>query len=141
MARFSSALLFLGAIAPLGEAQASSLIVLQASDGSIGPSVVVIGASTPASPRSNGAAGAGSIVAVGEAPPAVSQEKLSSITGDAPKRPDTTPMMIRGGIVGETLPRKPAKPSAEPRAAEKAPAPSPAGQDIGPSPGSENSPH
>ncbi|BCH26203.1 hypothetical protein [Mesorhizobium sp. L-8-3] len=143
MARLSSILLLLVCLAASGTAQASSLIVLEASNDPVGPSMMVVGGLEPASPEAAGPSDSVSVVAVGEAPPAVSGEKLSSITSDAPQSgPRAVPMVIRGGIVGDAFTRSlptPA-PAAQPPAATRAPAtsrPEPEAPLVGPSAESE----
>jgi hypothetical protein len=114
-----------------GGAQASSFVVLEPLKDAVGPSMIVLGA--PASmaertppepdtaeprvalsyPAPGGAPGpeamrrvSPSIIALGQPIPEVSYEKLAAIEPPAPtpkKRPDFSPMVIRGGIVGDAF--------------------------------------
>ncbi|GLS34357.1 hypothetical protein GCM10007937_60720 [Mesorhizobium albiziae] len=90
-------------------------------------------------------AAAKSIVALGNSAPGIAYENVAAI-GDEPekssRRPNTTPMVIRGGIVGEAFARDTGSapsPAAEPSAAAPATAPtpvaaSPVQQSDGPAP-------
>lgn len=122
----------LGGVLMSGGAHASSFVVLDAMTEKTGPSMVVLGDSSPSIaalpdaaapvrtqaelsyPMPGGDTGAPvgapvrispSIIAMG-APAEVSYEQIASITPDPPRpspRPDWTPMVIRGGIVGDAF--------------------------------------
>jgi len=119
---FSAAVLLWGAVM-IGGAQASSLIVLEPMKTPLGPSIVVLGAPSPSvavlpEAGDSSAAKSPSIIALGEAVPAVSYEKLAAI-GTEPttkqNRPAAVPMIIRGGIVGDAFSRSEPTPVAIPQ--------------------------
>lgn len=119
--RFPLTIVLLVLAAASGDAGASSLIVLEQMKSPVGPSIVALRA-RPSSVSSEGTGSAAwrSIIAFGEAVPAVSHEKLSSIGTNpaAPRKgPFVTPMVIRGGIVGDAFLRSAPVPVAEPRQA------------------------
>ena len=80
-----------GLVAMMGEAQASSIMRLEASTST--PSVIRLGAieASAATP---------SIVALGDPEPAVTDEKVAAIPEKSRHGPAQIPMIIRGGIVG-----------------------------------------
>lgn len=106
-----------------GGAQASSILVLGASTTT--PSVIKLGAPEPMK-----IASAPSIVALGEAVPDVTNEKVAAI----PEKPHMqSPMIIRGGIVGGAF----ATPAAAPA---KATAAAPAAEETKPAAGTKPAP-
>ncbi|RWQ61044.1 hypothetical protein [Mesorhizobium sp.] len=109
----------LGLTLAAGTAQASSFIVLGAPSST--PSVVSLGAPEPAKVAGNSSTP--SIVALGEPVPDVTYEKVSAIPSQPKPKHDFTqsPMIIRGGIVGDAF-ATPA-PSAAPATTTAAAAP------------------
>ncbi|QIA24813.1 hypothetical protein [Mesorhizobium sp. AA22] len=102
----------LGLTLAAGGAHASSFIVLVAPSST--PSVVKLGAPEPV--KVAGSSSTQSIVALGEAVPDVTYEKVAAIPSQPKPKHDfmQSPMIIRGGIVGDAF-AKPA-PSAAPAA-------------------------
>lgn len=88
--RFSAAvLLFL----TTGNAGATSLVALEPMGGRVGPSMVELSNGGPSRPSR-------SVIALDEAMPAVSHEKLSAID-KGPARVNKAPVIIRGGMIGQ----------------------------------------
>ncbi|RWN02306.1 MAG: hypothetical protein EOR84_05250 [Mesorhizobium sp.] len=108
----------LGLTLAAGTAQASSFVVPGAPSST--PSVVRLGAPEPV--KGAGSSSTPSIVALGEPVPDVTYEEVSAIPQPKPKHDFMqSPMIIRGGIVGDAF-AKPA-PSPAPAAASAAAAP------------------
>jgi len=107
----------LGLILAAGTAQASSFVVPGAPSST--PSVVRLGAPEPV--KVAGSSSTPSIVALGEPVPDVTYEKVSAIPSQSKHDFMQSPMIIRGGIVGDAF-TKPA-PSTAPAAATAAAAP------------------
>jgi hypothetical protein len=143
--RIVSAFLVIGALS-VGGAEASSIVVLPAMTGPLGPSMVAVGqtatpdvtvAATLPEPAQPPIAEPGhidiispSVIALGE--PAVADENVAAIgTGTKRLGPNAIPMVIRGGVVGDPFAFSPMATSApvkvqgEPQAAQ---APLPASQ-------------
>lgn len=120
------AMLGIGLAATTGGAHASSILVLGASTTT--PSVVKLGTSEPMK-----IASAPSVVALGEAVPDVTNEKVAAI----PEKPHMqSPMIIRGGIVGGAF----ATPAAAPAKATAAPAAEDTKPAAGTKPASDDKP-
>ncbi|WP_192363141.1 hypothetical protein [Mesorhizobium mediterraneum] len=109
----------LGLTLATGGAQASSFVVLSAPSSTT--SVVKLGAPEPV--KVAGSSSTPSIVALGEPVPDVTYEKVAAIPSQPKPKHDfmQSPMIIRGGIVGDAF-AKPA-PSAAPAATTAAAAP------------------
>ncbi|SIT58295.1 conserved exported hypothetical protein [Mesorhizobium prunaredense] len=109
----------LGLTLAAGTAQASSFVVPGAPSST--PSVIRLGAPEPV--KGAGSSSTPSIVALGEPVPDVTYEKVSAIPSQPKPKHDfmQSPMIIRGGIVGDPF-AKPA-PSTAPAAATAAAAP------------------
>jgi hypothetical protein len=107
----------LGLTVAAGTAQASSFVVPGAPSST--PSVVRLGAPEPV--KMAGSSSTPSIVALGEPLPDVAYEKVSAIPSQPKHDFVQSPMIIRGGIVGDAF-TKPA-PDAAPAAATAAAAP------------------
>lgn len=95
----------LGLTLAAGGAQASSLVVLGASTST--PSVVTLSAPEPAKAAESTKAGSStpSIVALGKPVPDVTYEKVAAIPSQPRPKHDfrQSPMIIRGGIVGDAF--------------------------------------
>ncbi|CAN7409969.1 hypothetical protein [Mesorhizobium sp. LjNodule214] len=107
------AMLGISLAAMAGGAQASSILVLGASTTT--PSVVKLGAPEPMK-----IASAPSIVALGEAVPDVTDEKVAAIPDKPEQKHMQSPMIIRGGIVGGAFATPAAAPAKATAAAEPA---------------------
>ena len=130
--RILATTLALGTLLP-GAAQAAS--ILQLAPSSADPSIVTLGASSvsPSIMTAGTAdpAAARSIVALGNSAPGIAYDNVAAI-GDEPQkfshRPNTTPLVIRGGIVGEAFARDTGSapsPAADPSAGAPEAAPTP----------------
>ncbi|MGI6851355.1 hypothetical protein [Mesorhizobium sp. 1B3] len=88
--RFSAAVLL---FFTTGNAGASSLVALEPMEARVGPSMVELANGGPSRPSR-------SVIALDEAVPAVSHEKLSAI-GKDPAPASKAPLVIRGGMTGQ----------------------------------------
>ena len=158
--RVASAVLVIGALWT-GGAEASSIVVLPAMTDQLGPSMIAIGetatpdvtvAATIPEPAQPPIAEPGqmeiispSVIALGE--PAVAAESVAAIgTGTKTLGPNTMPMVIRGGVVGDAFSPSaisaPAavKPESQPQTAAQAPSSGAAPEQQPSSPGASQAP-